>query len=62
VAHAFKSASGNVGAVRVVKLCKEIERVGRSGEVADAPPLLREIGQQVAVVRPLLQHEARMPA
>jgi two-component system, sensor histidine kinase and response regulator len=62
VAHAFKSASGNVGAVRVVKLCKELERVGRSGELADAPPLLREIHQQVAIVRPLLQQEARMPA
>jgi two-component system, sensor histidine kinase and response regulator len=62
VAHAFKSASGNVGAARVVKLCKELERVGRSGELADAPPLLREIDQQVAIARPLLQQEARMPA
>ena len=62
VAHALKSASGNVGAVRVVKLCKEIERVGRSGQVADAPPLLREIQQQVAIVCPLLQQEAKLPA
>jgi PAS domain S-box-containing protein len=62
VAHAFKSASGNVGAVRVVKLCKEIERVGRSGEVADAPPLLREIQQEVDLVSPLLQQEAKLPA
>jgi two-component system sensor histidine kinase/response regulator len=62
VAHALKSASGNIGAVRVVRLCKELEVLGRSGEVADAAPLLREIQQQFAVVRPLLQKLVRMPA
>ncbi len=60
VAHAFKSASGNVGAAIVVKLCRELERVGRSGELADAPPLLREIEQQIEVVRPLLKAEMEM--
>ncbi len=62
VAHAFKSASGNVGATSVVKLCKELERVGRSGELADVPPLLREIEQQVEAVRPLLKAEMGTPA
>jgi PAS domain S-box-containing protein len=62
VAHAFKSASGNVGAAGVVKLCRELERIGRSGELADAPPLLREIEQQVEAVRPLLQKEIGQPA
>jgi PAS domain S-box-containing protein len=57
VAHAFKSASGNVGAGAVVKLCRELERIGRSGQLADAPPLLREIEQQVEAVRPLLKAE-----
>ncbi len=57
VAHAFKSASGNVGAASVVKLCRELERIGRSGELADAAPLLREIEQQVEAVRPLLKAE-----
>jgi two-component system, sensor histidine kinase and response regulator len=62
VAHAFKSASGNVGATSVVKLCRELERVGRSGELADAAPLLREIEQQVEAVRPLLKKEMGQPA
>ena len=57
VAHAFKSASGNVGAASVVKLCRELERIGRSGQLADAPPLLREIEQQVEALRPLLKAE-----
>ena len=62
VAHAFKSASGNVGATSVVKLCRELERIGRSGELADAAPLLREIEQQVELVRPLLKKEMGQPA
>jgi two-component system, sensor histidine kinase and response regulator len=62
VAHAFKSASGNVGATSVVKLCRELERIGRSGELADAAPLLREIEQQVQAVRPLLRAEIGQPA
>ncbi len=61
VAHAFKSASGNVGASGVVKLCRELERIGRSGELADAPPLLHEIEQQVEAVRPLLKAEVQTP-
>ena len=60
VGHAFKSASGYVGATSVVKLCRELERVGRSGELADAPPLLREIEQQVDAVRALLRAEMEM--
>jgi two-component system, sensor histidine kinase and response regulator len=62
VAHAFKSASGNVGATGIAKLCRELERIGRSGELADAAPLLREIEQQVDAVRPLLQREMGQPA
>jgi two-component system, sensor histidine kinase and response regulator len=62
VAHAFKSASGNVGASGVVKLCRELERIGRSGELADAAPLLREIEQQVEAVRPLLEAEIKATA
>jgi two-component system, sensor histidine kinase and response regulator len=62
VAHAFKSASGNVGAIGVVKLCRELERIGRSGQLADAPPLLAEVEQQFEAVRPLLQTEMGLPA
>jgi PAS domain S-box-containing protein len=61
-AHAFKSASGNVGAASVVKLCREIEQIGRSGKPADALPLLQQIEHQVALVRPLLREEIGQPA
>jgi PAS domain S-box-containing protein len=62
VAHAFKSASGNVGAVRVVKICREIEQAGRSGKLADARLLLLQIEQQVDAVQPLLRNEVRQTA
>jgi two-component system, sensor histidine kinase and response regulator len=61
-AHAFKSASGNVGAARVVKLCREIEHVGRSGKLGDAPMLLQQIEQQIDVVQPLLRDQIRQTA
>jgi PAS domain S-box-containing protein len=61
-AHAFKSASGNVGAASVVKLCREIEQIGRSGKPADALPLLQQIEYQVELVRPLLREEIGQPA
>jgi two-component system, sensor histidine kinase and response regulator len=61
-AHAFKSASGNVGAASVVRLCREIEQIGRSGKTADALPLLQQIEQQVRIVKPLLQQQIGQPA
>jgi CheY-like chemotaxis protein len=61
-AHAFKSASGNVGAARIVKLCREIEQIGRSGKPADALPLLQQIEQQVLIVKPLLREQIGQPA
>jgi two-component system, sensor histidine kinase and response regulator len=62
VAHAFKSASGNVGAARVVKLCREIEHVGRSGKVGDALSLLQQLEQQVHLLQPLLKREIAQTA
>jgi PAS domain S-box-containing protein len=62
VAHAFKSASGNVGATRVAKLCREIEQIGRNGKVADALPLVQQIEQQVEIVQPLLRNQTRQTA
>jgi CheY-like chemotaxis protein len=61
-AHAFKSASGNVGAARVAKLCREIEHTGRSGKVSDAVTLVQQIEQQVDVVRPLLRDQIKQAA
>jgi two-component system sensor histidine kinase/response regulator len=61
-AHALKSAAGNVGATRVVQLCRQIEQAGRIGPLAAAPSLLRQLERQLELVRPLLEAERRVSA
>jgi two-component system, sensor histidine kinase and response regulator len=56
-AHAFKSASQNVGAMHLGELCRRLERQGRAGQLAGASELVRAIEQQLALVRPLLLAE-----
>jgi HPt (histidine-containing phosphotransfer) domain-containing protein len=46
VAHSMKSSSANVGAMRMSKLCFEIEKLGRAGATAGAEELVREICRQ----------------
>jgi PAS domain S-box-containing protein len=62
IAHAFKSASLNVGATRLGDLCRELERQGKAGEIADATGLVRAIEGQFQSIRPLLVAEARQAA
>jgi two-component system, sensor histidine kinase and response regulator len=56
-AHAFKSASGNVGAMAVHDLCEELEMAGKQGKVAGAADtvarLERECGRVEHELRPL---------
>ena len=56
-AHAFKSASQNVGAMHLGELCRRLERQGRAGQLAGASELVRAIEQQLDLVRPLLLAE-----
>jgi CheY-like chemotaxis protein/HPt (histidine-containing phosphotransfer) domain-containing protein len=42
-AHALKSMSLNLGATRIVELSQKLEELGRSGSVAEAPALLKEL-------------------
>lgn len=56
-AHAFKSASQNVGAMQLGELCRRLERQGRAGQLAGASELVRAIEQQLDLVRPLLLAE-----
>ena len=56
-AHAFKSASLNVGAVHLGELCRHLERQGKAGELSGAPDTVRAIERQLERVRPLLLAE-----
>ena len=56
-AHAFKSASLNVGALQLGELCRSLERQGKAGELSGAPDTVRAIERQLERVRPLLLAE-----
>ena len=57
-AHSLKSSSANMGALRLSALCKEVEMLGRSGTVGDAPNLRVEILQEFERVRQALNAES----
>ncbi len=59
-AHALKSMSLNLGAKSIVALSQKLEELGRAGNVADAPALLKELQATFAQTRahllPLRDH------
>lgn len=50
-AHALKGASGELGAKRLQVLCAKLEATARSGILAAAHPLAREVEDEAARVR-----------
>lgn len=58
-AHALKSSSANVGAVRLAKQLAELEAGGKAGAMADAAILLMAIEQEYLGVREILNAEIR---
>ena len=42
-AHAWRSCNGHVGALGLMRLCRELEVCGRSGDLAAAPGLLAQV-------------------
>ncbi|THC39875.1 response regulator [Massilia sp. Mn16-1_5] len=51
VAHSLKSASANVGADTLARLCKDLEQMGRNASVAGAAPLLIDMEEEFQAVR-----------
>jgi len=62
IAHAFKSASQNVGARQLGDLCRTLERKGKAGEIADAVDQVAAIERHFQSLRPLLLAEMGQPA
>ena len=54
-AHSFKGSCINIGAPLLGELCLEAERMGRTGDLTGAEPLLKEIEEEFETVRGLLQ-------
>jgi two-component system, sensor histidine kinase and response regulator len=56
-AHTLKGSSGNMGATRMATLCAELEEVGGSGNLANAPELLEQLKAEFDRVRTVLRAE-----
>jgi two-component system, sensor histidine kinase and response regulator len=54
-AHSMKSSSANVGAMRVSDLCRDLERMGREGNLAAASPTVDLLEQEYSLAARALQ-------
>jgi HPt (histidine-containing phosphotransfer) domain-containing protein len=50
-AHSFKGSSGNMGALRLAELCRQIEELARDGAAARCPPLVDKLVEEYAYVQ-----------
>jgi PAS domain S-box-containing protein len=57
IAHTLKGSSGNMGAKRMVAICSELQDVGASGNLSNAPELLERLGGEFGRVRTALEAE-----
>jgi HPt (histidine-containing phosphotransfer) domain-containing protein len=57
IAHSFKGSSGNLGAVRLAELCRQLEDRSAKPVPVDLGELVDKIDQEFARVRPLYEHE-----
>ena len=55
IAHTLKGACANMGALRMVTTCAELEDAGRSGDFSRAPVLTEQLEAQFGRVRPALE-------
>ncbi|MFN3237928.1 MAG: Hpt domain-containing protein [Pseudomonadales bacterium] len=54
LAHSFKGASCNIGALPLSRLCETVEDLAKQGELAEVGPLLPGIENEYAAVKSLL--------
>ena len=45
-AHSFKGSAGNMGALAVADLCRQLEELGRDGTTAGAEPLVAQLRRE----------------
>ncbi|HYM27204.1 MAG TPA: response regulator, partial [Steroidobacteraceae bacterium] len=61
-AHAWRSCNGNMGALGLMQLCRDLEVCGRAGDLCTAPALLARLRSLYARVTEELQSELRRSA
>lgn len=58
-AHGFRSGSANLGAVAIAEFCKNLEDLGRRGEIPDSPQILTKLEMEYARTAIALQQECK---
>lgn len=56
-AHSLKSSSGNIGALRLSKLCAQLEEIGHSACLDEAPKLINIVYEEASIVTVLLNRK-----
>ena len=57
IAHSLKGSASNMGAVRLVQLCQELESDAQSKSPAEIVKLVTDISYEFADVRPVYENE-----
>ncbi|HET8710087.1 MAG TPA: Hpt domain-containing protein [Spongiibacteraceae bacterium] len=58
-AHSFKGSTGNMGALRLSELCRQIEECARDGALEQCAPLVAQLGTEFAIVQREINHFVR---
>ena len=56
-AHSLKSSCGNLGAIKLADLCRDLERLGREGQLEGASSLSKQSTDEFARVHDALRAE-----
>lgn len=57
LAHSFKGASCNVGALPLSRLCETVEQLAKDSQIIEIPPLIPDILDEYQQVKRLLQEK-----
>ena len=49
-AHSLKGSAGNIGAQRFMGVCRQLDEMGRAGDLTDAAPLVAALGREYETV------------
>lgn len=57
VAHTLKGSCGNIGAIRMAKICEQLQEMGASEDLMTLPRLLDQLEAEFDRVRTVLEAE-----
>ena len=49
-AHSLKGSAGNIGAQRLMGVCRKLDEMGRAGDLSDAAPVVAALGLEYETV------------